>query len=93
MTVALELHDPEQALVWRAGEAIQVRAGYYYPVYTLWTVLPVAADEAALAAEHPRLASQRIRIEGRPARERLGEWTLGLRMNNGPPLTRKFTLR
>jgi hypothetical protein len=93
VSVAVELQDPGQAVVWRRSEAIQVRPGYYYPTYWVWTVLPIAADETALATESPRLAAERIRLEGTPARERLGDWTLNLRLNNGRPATKRFTLR
>jgi hypothetical protein len=34
-----------------------------------------------------------VQMSGRPARERLGEWSGRVRINNGPPLARKFTLK
>jgi hypothetical protein len=92
MDVGVELLDPAQTSVWSATYPIRVQAGYGYSDYWIWRVLPIAADEAALAAENPQLAAARLRIEGRPAKERLGEWTVRMRINNGWPLTRKFTL-
>ncbi|MDR7419108.1 MAG: hypothetical protein QN178_09370 [Armatimonadota bacterium] len=92
MTVGVEVLDPDQAAVWSATYPIRVEAGRGYSSYWIWRVLPIAADEAALAAENPQLAAARLRIEGRPVKERLGEWTVRMRINNGWPLTRKFTL-
>jgi hypothetical protein len=91
--LSVELLDPDQAAVWTSRRTITVEAGYYFPDWWMWTVLGVAADAAAVASESVALASVMIRVEGKPVKERLGEWTLRVRVRNGPSQSFKFTLQ
>lgn len=91
--VDIELLDPNQTSVWKTGELIDVTPGRYYPNLWIWAVLPISADPVALGSENPLLAARRIRVEGSPVMERVGEWVLNVRLDGGRPTSRKFTLQ
>lgn len=91
--VALELLDPDQASVWTYQTEVRVQPGYYFPEWWVYGILAVTADAAALASENLRLTAGMIKIEGKPVRERTGDWTLRVRLRNSPPLPFKFTLQ
>jgi hypothetical protein len=90
--IIAELLDPDQAVVWTRRAVYAPEPGYLYPNIWLPAVLPVAADTAAVAAENVRLTPYVIKLEGKSARERVGEWTLRAQVNRTTH-TRKFTLR
>jgi hypothetical protein len=92
LDIGFQLLDPSEAPLWAGRAQVTVEAGYYYENYWLYAVLPVAADLRALAAENAQLAAAALRFPGRPARERLGEWTLRVSINRGRPHVLKFTL-
>lgn len=91
--VGVELLDPDRASVWTAQRTISVPAGYFYPDWWMWRVLPVTADEAALAAENVILTAAMIQVEGKPVRERVGDWTLRIRLQRGAPVDFRFALQ
>lgn len=91
--VAFELLDPDQTTVWTVSDTIRLEAGYYYPNWRTWRLLAVAADAAVLAAENIALPAGMIKVEGKPVKERLGEWTVRIRLRRAPPLFYKFTLQ
>lgn len=66
---------------------------YYFSNIWIYGTLPVAADLSAIANENVRLVPQVVRVEGKPARERLGEWTMNVWTGGGPPRVLKFTLQ
>jgi hypothetical protein len=91
--VVRELLDPDQTSVWASQSSVPFPfSGGRWLEYSLWGVLPVTADEAALSAEDFSAAGI-IRLQGKPVRERTGEWTLRVRLKGGPPQSFKFTLQ
>lgn len=87
--IAMELLDPE-------GASAFARAGVLSPVpgeptsFTLSYVLPLAADAKEVAKKFPFMYMISL---GRPARDRLGEWTWKLWLDPGRSATLKFTLK
>ncbi|MGH7404823.1 MAG: hypothetical protein ACREJA_02955 [Candidatus Methylomirabilales bacterium] len=92
--VEVELLDPEQAKVWDVNEMVTppTDQDIYYSDLWLFRILPLATDLASLFSQNPQLAFRALLVTGKPARERLGEWTLRVRINNGSPIVRKFSL-
>ena len=93
--VAVELQDPEQNAVWTFTQAIAPPEGQdiIYRKVWYWGVLPLGAEPRALIAADPSLLFHLLTPTGKPVRERLGEWTFRLSLNNGAPGVRKFTLQ
>ena len=93
--VAVELQDPEQNAVWTFTQAIVPPEGQdiIYRKVWYWGVLPLGAEPRALIAADPSFLFHLLTPTGKPVRERLGEWTFRLSLNNGVPVVRKFTLQ
>lgn len=90
--VALQLVDPQDNSVWAGRGSIQPDPGTSYENIWIWALIPIAAEPAALVAENPPLESHMIHFQGKPARERTGEWTLRAIIDSRPPLVMKFSL-
>jgi hypothetical protein len=93
LDLAVELLDPDQTSVWTYARTFQVPPGRYYPDFWMYRVLPVTADESALASENLNFPSAMIRVDGKPVKERIGDWTLRIRVRRNPPVAFKFTLQ
>ena len=103
VNIEVTLLDPNQQEAW----AWEGRMGPPPPYYGSWWVLgvlPVAANRRSIAREHnvPRQVTYRrssstatgvVRVEGEPARERPGEWTLTVSVEDGASSSTKFVLR
>jgi hypothetical protein len=90
--VAILLIDPEQTNVVATRTTIKVDPSIRYSTYQIYLVLPIAADANALAMEARQLADAMIRLRGKPARDRLGQWTLSVALGRGQPKLLKFVL-
>ncbi len=93
--VSTELLDPEQNSVWSFSLPVAPPEGQdvIYAKLWFWAVLPVAAEPGVLIAADRTFLFHMLALRGKPARERPGEWTLKVSINNGPPLVRKFALQ
>ncbi len=91
--VEVELLDPEQLSVWKIGGTVALPEEMYYESYWIFGVLPIGADIRSIVQGDPKLLMRIIPIPGKPARERLGEWTLSARTDGGPALILKFTVQ
>ena len=87
------LLDPEQNKVWEKRIGTSFPPPAIYGAIDVWGILPIAADPAELSRQMgPILAVGLIRIDGKPARERLGEWTFKVSLTGGEPTVIKFVL-
>lgn len=89
--LAVQLLDPADTSVFATRTQVNVPPGEVYQNYWLFIVLPLAADPRALAAESPDLVRAALRLPGRPAGERPGDWTFKL-IARGTTYTLKFTI-
>jgi hypothetical protein len=87
--IAIELLDPEGSTALSDTGILRPKSGQM-TIYTLSYVLPLAADIAEIRKKFP--TSDIIKL-GRPARERLGEWTWKFWVKAGPSAALKFTLK
>ncbi len=91
--VELVLLDSEQNKVWEKRVPVAFPPPARYGPIDVWGILPIAADPAELARQIGQiLAVGLIRVEGKPARERLGEWTFKGFPTGGTPTVVKFVL-
>lgn len=87
------LLDPEQNKVWERRIGTSFPPPAIYGTIHLWGILPIAADPAELTRQvGPILAVGLIRVDGKPAKERLGEWTFSASLSGAQPSTIKFRL-
>jgi hypothetical protein len=91
-TVDAQLLDPEETTVWTRRARFDPEPGYYYTNAWVWAILPISADRSALARENLRLAMFVIEVQGKPVRERVGEWTFRASVGGLPARSLKFTL-
>jgi len=93
--IATELLDPEQDSIWGFSRTVAPPSEHdiFYRKLWLWGVLPIGAEPRALISANPTFLFSMIIPKGKAARERLGEWTWKMSLNNGPPAVRKFTLQ
>jgi len=101
--IEVTLLDPDQQEAWAWDGRMGPQRPYAYGSWWILGVLPVAADQRTIVKEHhvPRRVTYRrssssatglVRVEGEPARERPGEWTLIVSVENGPSGSNRFTL-
>ena len=92
--VLAELRDPDKTVVWRGAGLAAPPSGsdVYYRDLWVFGILPVGADASAVSAENPVLLRYVVQVQGKPARERVGEWTLRADVNNAQT-TLKFQLQ
>jgi hypothetical protein len=86
-----ELVDPSGEQVWSQRwvlPAPTAGSDRYWASASFWSVLPIGG----LPSSDPLLAARAIRLEGKPASERLGEWTFRARVGSGRA-QRTFTLQ
>ncbi|MDQ7829567.1 MAG: hypothetical protein QN122_02915 [Armatimonadota bacterium] len=91
-TVDAQLLDPEGTAVWTRRTRFDPEPGYYYTNAWVWAILPISTDRSTLAGENVRLALLVIEVQGKPVRERVGEWTLRASVGGLPARSLKFTL-
>ncbi len=92
-TIDAELVDPSGQRVWTQRWTLGspgAGSDRYWASASFWSVLPISAG----ASPDLALAAGRIiRLEGKPAAERLGEWTFRARVGTTGRLQRTFTLQ
>jgi hypothetical protein len=92
-TIVAELVDPSGEPVWTRTWTLEspgVGSDRYWESASFWGVLPLSE----LSSADPVLVAGRIiRLEGKPAAERLGVWTFRVRVGATGRLQRTFTLQ